>query len=55
MDGGSGGVISVVVQLLSRVQLFATSWTAALQAFLSFTSSWSFLKLMSIKSVMPSA
>ena len=44
----------VAVQLLSGVQLFATPWTAACQAFLSFTISWSFLKLMSIKSVMPS-
>ena len=42
------------VQLLSRVRLFATPWTAALQASLSFTVSWSLLKLMSIKSVMPS-
>ena len=42
------------VQLLSRVQLFATPWTAAHQAFLSITSSWSLLKLMSIEFVMPS-
>ena len=42
------------VQSLSRVRLFATPWTAALQASLSFTVSWSLLKLMSIKSVMPS-
>ena len=41
-------------QWLSRVRLFATSWTAASQASLSITSSWSLLKLMSIKSVMPS-
>ena len=41
------------VQLLSHVQLFATPWTAACQAFLS-TNSWSLLKLMSIESVMPS-
>ena len=40
------------VQLLSRVQLFATPWTAACQASLSITNSWSLLKLMSIKSVM---
>ena len=32
----------------------ADPWTAALQAFLSFTISWSLLKLMSIESVMPS-
>ena len=45
--------IVVVVQALSRVQLFATPWTAACQASLSFTISWSLLKLMSIESVMP--
>ena len=39
------------VQLLSHVQLFATPWTAARQASLSITSSWSLLKLMSIVSV----
>ena len=43
-----------VVQSLSRVQLFATPWTAACQASLSFTISRSLLKLMSIESVMPS-
>ena len=43
-----------VVQLLSNVQLFATLWTAACQASLSFTISQNFLKLMSIESVMPS-
>ena len=42
------------VQLLSCVRLFATPWTAAHQASLSITNSQSFLKLMSIKSVMPS-
>ena len=42
------------VQLLSHVQLFATPWTAARQASLSLTNSWSLLKLMSIESVMPS-
>ena len=42
------------VQSLSHVQLFATPWTAARQASLSITNSWSFLKLMSIESVMPS-
>ena len=36
------------------VQLFATPWTAARQASLSITNSWSLLKLMSIQSVMPS-
>ena len=42
------------VQLLSRVLLFATPWTAACQASLSITNSQSLLKLMFIKSVMPS-
>ena len=42
------------VQSLSRVRLFATPWTAAHQASLSITNSWSLLKLMSIESVMPS-
>ena len=42
------------VQLLSHVQLFVTPWTAACQASLSITNSWSLLKLMSIESVMPS-
>ena len=41
-------VSQVVVQLLSPVQLFATLLTAACQASLSFTISWSLLKLMSI-------
>ena len=36
------------VQLLSHVQLFVTPWTAARQASLSITNSWSLLKLMSI-------
>ena len=42
------------VQSLSHVQLFVTPWTAAHPASLSITNSWSLLKLMSIKSVMPS-
>ena len=42
------------VQSLSRVRLFATPWTAPHQASLSITNSQSLLKLMSIKSVMPS-
>ena len=41
------------VQLLSHVRLFATPWTAAGQASLSITNSWSLLKLKSIESVMP--
>ena len=44
----------VVVQSLNCVQLFATPWTAAHQASLSFTISWSLHKLMSIDLVMPS-
>ena len=42
------------VQSLSRVQLLAYPWAAALQASLSITNSWNLLKLMSIESVMPS-
>ena len=42
------------VQLLSSVWLFSAPWTAAHQASLSITNSWSWLKLMSIESVMPS-
>ena len=42
------------VWLLSHVQLFATPWTAALQASLSITNSQSLLKPMSIESVRPS-
>ena len=44
----------VVFQSLSRVRLFATPWTAAHQASLSFTVSQSLLKLLSSESVMPS-
>ena len=44
----------VTVQSLSRVQLFATPWTAACQASLSIIHSQSLLKLTSIESVMPS-
>ena len=43
-----------MIQSLSRVQLIVTPWSAACQASLSFTTSWSLLKLMSIESVMPS-
>ena len=42
------------VQSLSRVWFFVTPWTAACQASLFITNSWSLLKLMSIESVMPS-
>ena len=41
------------VQSLSHVRLFAIPWTAAHQASLSITNSWSLPKLMSIESVMP--
>ena len=44
----------VVVQLLNRVQLFVTPWTAAHQVSLFFTISQSLLKLMSIELVIPS-
>ena len=43
-----------VVQSLSCVQLFVTSWTAACRLLVLFTVFWSSLKLMSIESVMPS-
>ena len=43
-----------VVQSLSHVQLFVTPWTAACQASLSFTNSWSLLRLVSFELVMPS-
>ena len=42
----------VIVQLLSRVWLFVTPWTAAHQAPLSFTISQSLLKFMSVELVM---
>ena len=52
----SGFALSNVnsVQSLSRVRLFVTPWTAARQAPVSITNSWSLLKCMSIESVMPS-
>ena len=46
--------ITVVVQLISCVRLFATPWTAARQASLSFTIPQILLRLMSIESMMPS-
>ena len=45
---------AAIVQSLSHVQLFATLWTTALQASLSFTIAQSLFKLMSIELVMPS-
>ena len=47
-------LIYVVLQSLSCVWLFATSWAAAHQASQSFTLSWTLLKLMSIESLRPS-
>ena len=45
---------SVVVQSLSCVRLFETPWTEPRRDSLSFTISWSLLKLMSTESMMPS-
>ena len=46
-------IIVVVVQLLRRVQLFVTTWTAARLSSLSFILSQSLFKLMSIETMMP--
>ena len=46
--------IVVFVQSLSYVQLFATPWTSGRQVSLSFTNSWSLIKLNSIESAVPS-
>ena len=46
--------VVTAVQSLSRVQLFATPWTAARQAFLSLTILQSLVRLTSIESVVPS-
>ena len=46
---------SVQFRHSSCIQLFGTLWTAARQASLSITNSWSLLKLMSIESIMPSS
>ena len=58
IDGtGSGSLLDSilpVVQPFSRVRLCATPWTAACQASLPYTVSWSLLKLMSFEAVMPS-
>ena len=42
------------VKSFTHVQLFETPWTAAYQTSMSITNTWSFIKLMSIESVMPS-
>ena len=47
-------IYKIVVQLFSHVWLFVTSWTAARQASLSFTISWSLLKFIFIEFVMSS-
>ena len=47
-------LLLLLLSHFSRVQLFATPWTAVHQASLSITNSQSLLKLMSIESVMPS-
>ena len=46
--------IAALFQSLSHVQLFVTPWTAARQVSLSYTTSFSLVKLMSIESMMPS-
>ena len=46
--------IGIAVQPHSHVPVFVTPWTSACQASLTFTISWSLLKLMSIELVMPS-
>ena len=48
------GLFSLVLQLLSCVRFFVTPWTAACQASLSFTNSWSLLRFVSFDSAMPS-
>ena len=48
------GRINTVKMLILPKAVFATQWTTAHQASLSFTISWSLLKLMSIESVLPS-
>ena len=47
------GLYHALLCSVSHVQLFVTPWTAQHQASLSFTISWSLLRLMSIESVMP--
>ena len=53
-DSGVDTAVTHVVQLLSRVQLFVIPWTAARQAPLSSTISWSLLTFTSIELVIPS-
>ena len=49
-----GAVLLFRHDMLSYIHLFAVPWTIACQVSLSFTMSWSFLKLIPIESVMPS-
>ena len=53
-EANADKTLSRSVQLLHHVQIFVTPWTAARQASLSITNSWSPPKPMSIVSVMPS-
>ena len=46
--------LAIIVQLLSRIQILVTPWTAAYQSSMSFIISWSLRRLMSIESMMPS-
>ena len=48
-----GVAVVVIVQLLGRIWLFATPWSAARQASLSLSISWNLLKFKSIELVMP--
>ena len=54
VGGGVPPLGADVVQQLSHVRLFATPWTAARQAHLSFTVSQSLLRFISIESLIPS-
>ena len=54
-NGWSKQAFVIVVQLPSHVQFFASPWTAACQASLSLTISWSLPKFMSIESMVPSS
>ena len=51
---GLESAVWMFVQLLSRIRLFVTPWTAAHQAPLSLSISWTLLKLVSVELVMPS-
>ena len=51
---GGDGILVELFQILSRIQLFETPWTAACQVSLSCTISQSWLRLLSVESVMSS-